>query len=434
MLCAKDIMKTFNAFARDRIGKETKMTTYITGGLMIDCTGADPIKNPAIIVEGGKIAKIGTKESLTPPSGAQIVDCGEGVLLPGLIDGHSHAGEDAKRMESVKQQHLQPDALRALRGSISLYEDLLSGVTTVRLLGDGAGCIDVVLRDAIDRGEIKGPRLQAAAQAIRPRHGTAPEIGVYADGPDQVRTRVREAIFLGADVIKLFISNISRGDTYLDYLKGDLTGIAAYTKAEMEVAVEEAHRSGLKVAAHCIGGPAIRWALEAGIDSLEHVNLLEESDIEYFLKYGGFISDPNLILFFDPVRGFETPTNKTHRWEELPTWWHDKVRISRKRTEDIMSKALSSGVKFALGTDLNHGLLYLECKYFCDHVGATPMQALFAVTRDSAELLGLSDEIGTLEIGKCADIICIERNPLDKIENLKDVTMVIKQGELIKHI
>ena len=146
----------------------------------------------------------------------------------------------------------------------------------------------------------------------------------------------------------------------------------------------------------CIGGDVVRWALEAGFASLEHANLIEE-DIPLFLKTGAYISDPNLILFFDPVRGFETPTNKTHKWEDLPEWWHEKVRRSREQTRRVMSKALKAGVKFALGTDLNHTLLWLECKYFIEEIGATNMQALFAVTRDSAELLGLADEIGTLE-------------------------------------
>lgn len=409
------------------------MKTYITGGVLIDCTGKDPIKNPSILVEGDRIVKIGTKGSLPMPSDAKLLDCGDGILLPGMIDSHLHAGTDSSRDEPLNVQLTQPDALRALRARDSLFNDLKAGVTTIRLLGDGKGCIDVVLRDAINRGDFQGPRLLAAAQAIRPTHGTAAEIGVCADGVEEVRKRVREAIFMGADVIKLFISNISRGDTYLDYLKGDLTGVAAYTKEEIAVAVEEAHRSEIKVAAHCIGGPAVRWALEVGVDSLEHANMIEDDDIQYFLKYGGFISDPNLILFFDPEHGFESDGNKTHKWNELPSWWHDKVHIAQERTRSVMAKALKQGVKFALATDLNHGLLYLECKYFVEQVGATPMQALFAVTRDSAELLGLQDEIGTIEIGKCADLICVKKNPLDNIENLKEVTMIMKQGVIINN-
>lgn len=407
------------------------MIKYIKAKYLIDGTGAPIIENPVIVVEDNVITKVDTKDNLSIPKGVQVIDCGDGTLLPGLIDSHSHAGEDSSREETIRQQHLQPDPLRTLRGYKSLKKDLLSGVTTVRLLGDGTGCIDKILRDAINSAEIEGPRLLVACQAIRPRHGTAPEIGVYADGVEQVRYRTREAIFYGADVIKLFISNISKGDTFLDYLKGDLTQVPAYTKEEMAVAVEEAHRVGIKVAAHCIGGPAVKWGLEAGIDSFEHANLIEEEDIPYFLKYGGFISDPNLHLFFDPVKGFESSTNKTHKWEELPTWWHEKVRKSREQTRRVMSKALKAGVKFALGTDLNHGQLWLECKYFVEEIGATPMQAILAVTKDSSELLGMESEIGTVEEGKLADIICVDSNPLDNIENLKDIRMVMKDGESI---
>lgn len=307
----------------------------------------------------------------------------------------------------------------------------MSGVTTARALGDGTGFVDVILRDAIERGEAVGPRLLVAAQALRPSHGTSPEAAVVADGVDEVRRCVRQAIFHGADVIKLFISNISRGSSHIDYLKGDLTQVSAYSKEELVAAVEEARRSGVKVCGHCIGGDVVRWALEAGFASLEHANLIEE-DIPLFLKTGAYISDPNLILFFDPVRGFETPTNKTHKWEDLPEWWHEKVRRSREQTRRVMSKALKAGVKFALGTDLNHTLLWLECKYFIEEIGATNMQALFAVTRDSAELLGLADEIGTLEEGKCADIICVDGNPLEDISALSRVQMVMRSGHVVK--
>ena len=410
------------------------MLTYIKAKRLIDCTGAEAVLNPVILVEGDRIKQVGTAAEVEVPEGAAVLDCGEGTLLPGLIDSHLHIGEDCRREESVGQQHLQPDALRAVRGVVSLHDDLMSGVTTARALGDGSGFVDVILRDAINRGEIEGPRLLVAAQALRPSHGTAPEAAVAADGEAEVRRRVREAIYHGADVIKLFISNISRGPTHLDYLRGDLTQVSAYSKAELAVAAEEAKRAGLKICGHCIGGNVVQWALEAGFDSLEHANLIEEEDIPRFLQTGAYISDPNLILFFDPVHGFETPTNKTHKWEELPAWWHDKVRRSREQTRRVMRKALQAGVKFALATDLNHTLLWLECKYFIEEIGATPMQAMFAVTRDSAALLGLEDEIGTLEAGKCADIICVDGDPLQDISALSRVQMVMRCGRVVKRV
>lgn len=412
------------------------MAVFIKGGLLIDGTGKDAIRKPVIVVEGKKILQVGTQGEVSIPDGSTVIDCENQVLMPGLIDSHCHAGEDSKRPESVTEQHKKPDPLRILRGSVSLKKDLYAGVTTMRLLGDGGGFIDKILRDAIAADEIEGPRLLVCCLPIRPSHGTAPEIaeGFGADGVEEVRKRVRQAIYYGADVIKLFTSNISNGDTHLDYLRGDLTGVAAYTKEEMQVTVEEAHRAGKKVAAHCIGGKAIQWGLEAGIDSLEHVNLIEETDIPLFLETGAFISDPNLHLFFDPVKGFESPQNKSWVWEELPSWWHEKVYKARRQTKEVMSLALQKGVKFALATDLNHGGLWLEAKYFVQEIGATPMQAIQACTKNGAECCGILEETGTIEPGKLADIISLENNPLDDITHLQNIQMVMKQGKVIRSI
>ena len=118
------------------------MKTYIKGGWLIDGTGAEPVRDPVIVVEGKKIAQVGTAGSIEIPAGARVIDRGEEFLLPGLIDSHCHAGEDSKRGESVREQHTKPDPLRALRGYVSLNHDLQCGVTTMRLLGDGGGLID----------------------------------------------------------------------------------------------------------------------------------------------------------------------------------------------------------------------------------------------------------------------------------------------------
>jgi imidazolonepropionase-like amidohydrolase len=255
-----------------------------------------------------------------------------------------------------------------------------------------------------------------------------------ADGLYEVRKATRQAIFMGADVIKVFATNISQGDSYLDYLRGDLTGVPAYSREELEIIAKEAHLAGLKVAAHAIGGPGVRWALEAGIDSIEHGNLIEEDDIEVFLRTGGFLSDPNLHLFFDPEQGFESPGNRTHKWEDLPEWWHQKVRLARERTRIVHGKALQAGVKIALATDLNHGNLWKEAKYFVECIGATEMQAIQAVTRNGAELCGMESEIGTLEKGKIADIISIKGNPLTDITDLRKVNLIMKEGEILNDV
>lgn len=407
------------------------MLLLIKGKLLIDGTGTPPIPDGAILVEEGRIVEVGKLENLHFPSDTRIINRRHETLLPGLVDSHIHVAIDSTIDESVSLQQERPDALKALRGYMSLQKDLMSGVTTARSLGDGCD-VDRIIRDAIVRGEINGPRILACVLALRPSHGTAPKTAICADGIDELRRRTREAIARGADVIKIFASNIIRGNTHLDYLRGDLTRVAAYTKEEMAVVAEEAHRVGIKVAAHAIGGPALRWALQAGIDSVEHANLIDEEDIEVFLETGGFLSDPNLHLFFDPEIGFEGEGNRTHKWGELPEWWHEKVRLAREQTRTVMSRAVKMGVKFALGTDLNHGGLWKEAKYFVQALGATEMEAILAITKNGAKLCGLEDQIGTLEKGKSGDIISVNGNPLERIECLQDVQFVVKEGRVVK--
>ena len=386
----------------------------------------DVLENSGILIHDGTIAQIGGSPSL--PEGTTILSLENGTLMPGFIDSHSHAGEDSCREEGISQQHLQPDGRKALRGLMSLQKDLRAGTTTIRLLGDGFGMVDKQLREAVQAGEVQGPHILACCMALRPSCGTSPEIAYAADGGDEVRRRVREAVFAGADVIKLFITNISRGSTYLDYLKGDLTRFAAYTYPEIAAAAEEAHRAGLKVACHCLGGEAARWALQAGVDSLEHCNLMALEDIPLFLETKTFLSDPNLHLFFDPEKGFESPSNKTHKWDELPSWWHDKVYEARENTRVVFREALRRGVPFALGTDLNHGGLWLECKYFVQEIGATPMQAIQAITQNGALCCGIEDQAGTIAPGKRADLVCVRGNPLENIQQLREVGFVMKSG------
>lgn len=407
------------------------MRIAIRSKLLIDGTGKEPIENGVLVVDGNKIVDVGPPQEVSIPFDAQIIDCSNETVLPGLVDSHIHVALDSTINESVTEQHSRPESVKALRAYMSLQKDLEAGVITVRALGDGSD-VDKHVRDAINRGEIEGPRVLAAVQAIRPTHGTAPNTAVSADGVDGVRYYTRKAIFQGADVIKLFVSNVCIGHTHLDYLRGDLTQVPAFTKDEIQVAVEEAHRAGLKVAAHAIGGPALRWALEAGVDSVEHANLIEEQDIDLFLRSGAYLSDPNLHLFFDNEIGFESDGNLTHKWSDLPDWWRNKVRIAREQTRRVQAQALKAGVKFALGTDLNHGGLWKEAKYFVEVLGATEMEAVLAITRNGAELCGLADKTGTLERGKNADIIAVGGNPLDRIDHLKDVRLVIKEGKILR--
>jgi len=394
----------------------------IKAQLVIDGTGKT-FSDGVVLIENGRLKGIGSSGEVKIPEGCEVIDCHERTVLPAFVDPHTHATLDSTRDETITEQHDQTEGLSALRGLKSFKKDLDSGVTTMRSLGDPYE-IDLLLRDYFAAGKAPGPRILACGQAIRPSHGTAFKTGVVADGPEEVRKVTRETIFHGADVIKLFVSNISRGRSHLDYKRGDLTRVPAYTKEEISAAVEEAHRSGIRVAVHAIGGPALRWALEAGVDSAEHVNLIEEKDIDLFLETGAYLSDPNLQLFFDDETGFKIRT------ADLPDWWLEKVRKSAEITQEMMQKVLEAGVKFALATDSNHGNIWREAYHMVNVLEADEMEAIKAITINGAEVCGLEKDLGTLESGKIADLVAIDGNPLEEIKELKKVDLVIKEGEI----
>ncbi len=234
---------------------------------------------------------------------------------------------------------------------------------------------------------------------------------------------IRQNYSMGADVVKLFVTGVSNGDTDEDYRRGGFTQVPAYSRKELFAAIGEAHDLGMKVAGHAIGGPAMRWAMEAGIDSVEHANMLEEQDIEYFVKYGTRLSSPNLQELFDEETGFQAREN----YKE--DWWRTKVIEATRLSEKYMPQAIKSGVKICLSVDSTHGFLWKEVKYLVSIIGASNTEALLAVTKNSAELLGMEDSIGTIEKGKLADIISVRGDPLKDITVLKDVSLVMKDGQ-----
>jgi len=406
------------------------MKTIIKSKQLIVDPEKPSIPEGVVIIQDDRIVNVGPSQSIKVPQGYKVIDCTEETVLPGLIDSHCHITANSKYSlkykMSLKEQHTLDLPTAVLRGSMNLRSDLASGVTTMRTLGD-VGNVELRFRDAINRGEIPGPRLVISIRALRPSHGTAPFLATSADGVDELRKMIRQNYSMGADVVKLFVTNVSNGDTDEDYRRGDLTQVPAYSREELFAAIGEAHDLGMKVAGHAIGGPAMRWAMEAGIDSVEHANMLEEQDIEYFVKYGTRLSDPNLQLFFDEETGFQAREN----YKE--DWWRTKVIEATRLTEKYMPQAVKAGVKVCLAVDSTHSFLWKEVKYLVG-LGASNTEALLAVTKNSAELLGMEDSIGTIEKGKLADIISVKGDPLKDITVLKDVSLVMKDGQQYKDL
>ncbi|MCL4395518.1 MAG: amidohydrolase family protein [Chloroflexi bacterium] len=379
-----------------------------------------------VVVEGDRIREVGKPEAVKIPPDAAQIDCTQDTVMPGMIDTHTHVTANNKFRVSLDEHYTLDLTTAIVRGTMSLREDLASGVTTMRGLGDRTD-VELRFRDVIARGEIPGPRLIISINALRPSHGTASWLAETADGVEEIQRRIRRNFSLGANCVKVFATNVQNGEGYLDYLRGDLTGVPAYSKEELAAAAQQAHSLGMKVAAHAIGGPAMRWAMEVGIDSVEHANLLEEQDLEYFEKYGTFLSDPNLQLFFDDETGFET--FDTWKFD----WWRAKVFKSREQTAKYMPELIKRGGKICLATDSTHANLWREAKHL-RALGVSAQDTLLAVTRNNAILLGLDDQIGTLEPGKLADIISIQGDPLNDMASLRNVGLVMKAGQRYEHL
>ncbi len=381
--------------------------TLIKGSLVIDGMGNPPIERGAILVEGEHILRVGREEEFKGEANIQVLNCSDQTLLPGLIDCHNHLSLEP-RLENYLYRMADPIPALTLRACEAMKIDLRSGVTTSRCLGD-KGFLDVECKKAVSEGCIEGPRLLIATRGIRALHGHG-FVGYPFGGIDQIQAAVRENLTAGTDLIKIYITGTLRGPK----------GIPSYlSKEEIQVAVDEAHRVGIPVATHCIGGVGLEWALETGIDTIEHGYFLTDREIDLLVKSDSWLVMTPSIFFTDA------------RIRTLPSHLIDGHFQQRDEVGQRMKAAIKAGVKFGVGTDGMHGGLAQEIQYLVDF-GATTSQALMAATRDAARVCRLEDSIGTLEPGKFGDIIGVQGNPLEDIGALRRVKTVISRGK-IKH-
>lgn len=388
------------------ISKKTERT-LIKGRLVIDGTGNPPIEGGVIWVEGERILKVEKKEEFKEIADVHVLDCSDQTLLPGLIDCHNHLSLDPTLQNYLYRMNDSIPEL-TLRATATMAVDLRSGVTTSRCLGD-KGFLDVECKKAVNSGLVPGPRLLVATRGVRALHGHG-FVGYPFSGVEQIRTAVRENLAAGADVLKIFITGTLR----------DPKGISSYfSKEEIQAAVDEAHRLGVPVATHCIGGIGLKWALETRIDTIEHGYFLTDKEIELLAKSDSWLVMTPSIFFTDA------------RIRTLPPHLVEGHLQQQDEVAQRMRAAIKGGIKFAVGTDGMHGGLAQEIQYLVDF-GATPSQALMAATYDAARVCKLEESIGTLEPGKFADIIGVEGNPMRDIISLKRVKTVVSMGE-IKH-
>jgi imidazolonepropionase-like amidohydrolase len=404
--------------------------TIVRAGTLIDGTGAPPVRDALVTIEGGRIESVATAGSAARgPAGADVIDASGLTLLPGLIDCHDHLASHGYEM--AKRWGLdEPRSTANLRTAAVARRILESGYTAVR----DAGGLDAGFRVAMNDGLIVGPRLVLSLAIISPTGGlgdrvspsghVAPDSGdpalppSVADGIDAIRTTVRTMVRAGADQIKCATTGGASSRA------GHGPRDSEYTLEEMKALVDEAHALGRRVMCHALGGPGLRVAIEAGVDSIEHGCYLDE--------------DRELIPMMAEKGIFFVPTLLVYEYHRESTAPHvrERAHVLRAHHQDSVARALEAGVKVVAGTDAGgHGHPNNAAELaLLVAAGLTPMQALQAATRRAAECLGLEAEIGTIEKGKQADLVLVEGDPLRDISVLQDVRRikrVIKGGATV---
>lgn len=399
-------------------------TTFVRAARLFDGTSETLRANVTVVIEGSRIVRIVD----SAPANAEVIDLGDVTLMPGLIDAHTHIAlhpgdYDAQILRETPE-------FRAIYATVNARKTLLSGVTTIRDLGnEGAGFADVALRDAVAQGLVDGPRIVAAIRPITSTgayrltgyspYNAMPAISAPADGPAEVRKQVRQLIADGADVIKTYMESYEKRGTHADVL----TGAMNWSQDEINALVDEAHRAGVKVAAHTYSDAAAKMAIAAGVDSIEHGLYLKEDTFRE-MAAKGIAYVPTLLVYelWRDGRIFGTPSPET------------KARLTRTVEQHTATfrRALQTPVKIVFGTDTFElpGTNAQELERMVAY-GMRPVDALRAATSSAAALLG-SDEIGSIADGKAADLIAVSGDPLAGIGSVERVVFVMKGGKIVK--
>jgi imidazolonepropionase-like amidohydrolase len=410
------------------------LTTIIKVSKLIDGTGRAPKENVAIAVEGNQIIDIFPIAELDHlGENDRILECLHTTAMPGIIDCHDHL---AHLGLDLKERLNTPSSLAVLKAGKWVTETLMNGVTTVR----DSGGVDLGLKMAVEQNVISGPRLIISLAIISQTGGHADRTqpsgqstnfpilpGIpdgNADGVENVRHKVREIIRMGADWIKVATTG------GIGSSRGGPT-IPQFTLEELKAIVDEAHRTGKPVQVHAHGGEGLKMCIEAGVDSIEHGTYADEDDLRRMAEKGIWLV-PTLSIFNRMLERIN------HDPESVPKHIREKIQGVVEAQRFSFTRAMELGVPIAMGTDagaLGHGQNAKELVYMVES-GMSPMQAIMASTQRSAQLLKMSDQLGTLEPGKLADLILIEGDPLADISVVADpsrLVMVMKNGVIYKN-
>jgi imidazolonepropionase-like amidohydrolase len=406
--------------------------TVVRAGRFFDGIGASVRQNVVITIQDGRITRVAEKNDPIP-SAAKVIDLSQAFVMPGLIDAHVHLQMRSDVHDPLRKTFQTSSIQRAIQAVVNAKTTLLAGFTTVRDTGSSP-FLGVDIRRNIEEGFIPGPRVMAAGPplSITGGHGDdngfSPDIRIgafadqrnfeIADGVDQVRKLVRQQIKYGVDLIKVHATGGVMS-------KGTDPGAAHFTYEELKVAVDEAHRLGRKVAAHAHGAQGIRNAVNAGVDSIEHGSLIDDEGIRLMKAKGTYLVADiyNDDYIIEKAREFGLEEENIEK----------EKKIGRIQRENF-AKAFKAGVKIAYGTDAGiypHGDNAKQLAYMVKW-GMQPIQVLRAATSSSADLLGRSKDVGSLQPGRFADLVAVPGDPLKDIRVLEKIPFVMKGGVIYK--
>jgi imidazolonepropionase-like amidohydrolase len=409
--------------------KEAPMTA-IVGATLVDLQGQNPLADAIVLVSGDEIAAIGSPASLQVPVDARIIDLSGLWLIPGMLNMHVHLGLKLPgKMETELAN--ETEAERVLRMAVYAKETLQAGVTTIRSPGNSwppvsPGHEDIALRKAIRSGQAHGPRIFSAGEALVITGGHGSSAGrTHEDGPYELAMAARREISSGADWIKIMISGGIATEG------GGIHG-ALMTPEEIAAVIDAAHRFGARVAAHSGSPAATEVAVNAGIDSIEHGYFLDREVLRKMKDQGTWlvptivVSQPGTRPFFEKIGS--------------PDWYLDRLDSVGKQHWKALQMAIEVGVNIALGTDQmpsepNDGTTATarEAQYYVE-AGMSPLEALRSATIEPATMLGADHKIGSLEVGKYADIVAVRGDPTKDIKALRHIGFVMKGGRVYRNI